>query len=420
MFIGSITNKRVVIAVLSSCLLGSVALLYGRFAPPRVTGVTIREGTMEITFNRRPDTASVEGGFALSPSVPGRFLWQGNHAYFIPRIPFPNGQDIRVRISSIHEGEGPIGSYDGIIALPPQVPVFIRQSTLYRGEDSIDEGVVGFDTTQNGILYWQEHALKFYSTACRCTESLIGEEQGLMVRDATVSSDGRYVLIDQQRATSREEHQRLWLFDRERNSHAAFWYESAYPDAMWSTPEGSGVILLEGRRMTFVPFIPGKGEVTFLGVYDDLLSMSADGGTLVFATKTENAGLEVSIMRFDQPEEKLMFSDKIIEQAIISPDGMTLYLLTRPKNTVDDPTVPRSLVAYLFFNQGEETLLQDQTITITSMSLSDDGNNIALITHPSVSGREEETILRVYNTYTQQVRELHQLSGIKQVDWSSG
>jgi Tol biopolymer transport system component len=77
-------------------------------ASPRVLASSPQDGLtgaandtiISVTFGRPMDPASVQGHFSVRPTVPGRFVWQGDEMQFVPSQPWPDGSKVQVSLSS--------------------------------------------------------------------------------------------------------------------------------------------------------------------------------------------------------------------------------------------------------------------------------------------------------------------------------
>jgi len=90
-------------------LVGAALLVIGGLwlAAPRLLASSPQDGLTDaandtiisVTFSRPMDPVSVQGHFTVRPTVPGRFVWQGDEMRFVPSQPWPDGSRVQISLS---------------------------------------------------------------------------------------------------------------------------------------------------------------------------------------------------------------------------------------------------------------------------------------------------------------------------------
>lgn len=378
---------RVVLLLILALCVGGSSMLYGKIVAPRVLRLGVEGGALQITFDRIPDKAAVEGSLTVTPAVPGRVQWQGSVARFLPRSPLPDGRALQVHIGTLREdAQGPQSAFSGTLMTPAPTLYALAEGQLTRlsGELPSIVDVESMSIGSDVVVLQSKETLRIFRPSCNCIETLETPEDRWQIRQAVASPDGRHILIHQTRTvrTDALTTTRLWLYDMQTKTMKPFWYQQIIPDMLQPTPESSGVIIRESGRMTFVPFEVGKGEVTFLGVYDHLLAVTPDGQTLLFGSARGDTQ-DLTLLRPRQAPQTVQIPGVIVEHAVLSPDVASIYALVRAKNSDDGPSTRRYVVSYLLMNGVMETLTPDPLWSVTAMQLSRDGTRLALaLAHP--------------------------------------
>lgn len=380
------TNRVVLLLILALCV-GGGSMLYGKVVAPRVLGLATEGGVLQITFDRIPDKAAVEGSLTVTPAVPGRVQWQGSVARFLPRSPLLDGRALQVHIGTLREDtQGPQSAFLGTLMTPTPQLYALGAGQLSKFSGGLPQimDVESISIGSDVVVLQSKETLRIFRPSCNCIELLETPDDRWQIRQAVASPDGRYILIHQTRTVRADAltTTRLWLYDMRTKTMKPFWYQQIIPDMLQSTPESSGVIIRESGRMTFVPFEAGKGEVTFLGVYDHLLSITPDGQTLLFGSDRGDTQ-DLTLLRPRQNAQMVQLPGVIVEHAVLSPDAASIYALVRAKNSNDGPSTRRYVLSYLFMNGVIEILTPDPLWSVTAMQLSRDGTQLALaLAHP--------------------------------------
>lgn len=388
---------RALVVVAAAFVCGFALLVYGKLTPPHVTHLGIKEGIVEIRFNRIPEKALAEATFSITPSVPGQLRWQGDMMRFFPQNPLPDGAPIRLKIGTLTDGEGaPRAEFSREITTPAPALVAREGERVLLLETPQAVKMIGNATalsvSKDAVLLQKDAQIELYRASCDCSEVIQRSDENWQVRAALLSTDSRYVVLHQTQPATREGvgQVRLWLYDTKTRERKAFWEQNTIPDGLWLTPEGSGLIVREAGRMTFFPFEAGKGEITFLGTYDRLLDITPQGDALLFLDHTENLQKLVIVQHQKDPQEITM-PGIVIEEAEISPDLSTLYMLVRDANTENLPSVRRYVVSHLLFNDVKEVVTTDPLWSATDIALSRDGRQLVVgFVRPSESATLSE------------------------------
>lgn len=412
-------RQRGFLVCIAALMASGAVFLYGQAVGPRLESVQLDPETNSITlrFNRVPDTNFVSNGLTLRPPLAVRSSWQGSALHLFPLEGLPSSGALLI------EGKtGTTAPFAATVNLPHQAVIVVADGIPFIDGSPLAgiTHVTDMSVAKNAAVFSVEHdgqkEVWFYQTGT--LQKISSTADGWDIRQAILSADGTHVLIHQLRPTQLASVAavRLWTWDPTVKKLEPFWFQGSLPDGMWSTPEGAGVILREAGRMAYVPFAPQtNGEMTFLGKYDRLLSISQDGSTILFGTYSQEH-LVLSAVTVGKPAEEILLPGQEVEEASLSPDGGTVYMLARPQNSTEDPSTPRQIFSYLRMNHVIAQLTEDSLWSIAEMALAPNGIEMVLARRRPVEGAVADNLVTL-ELHTKQLTPLTGASSLQILRW---